>query len=484
MPIGNLLKFGGRALGQATDPTNYKFLKEAAEGVLSRTVPQGVNFGALPTQFLNTLTDIQQMAPGAAKEAARNKAKTTLIRAAKAQGPAPRPAGQGASGALRAPSVGTQPVRPTPTTVAPRTNIPGSPLATDYALSRQTGMTQALGKARNAAQPAAQNFLGRMMSAGGGKVGFGFDLLNPVPGIGMGGSLASALGLGGAAGLATTVGGGLLAAGAFDAAFPQGVASGTLDAERKRGGFKDKSAKYRTALSAGLSPLEMRGLYGGSGDMDAGPSTVSGGSTGQQPPADTGVEKGGRQAGSTGSTSLDPRERAYVEEVSRLAQQAQTDPYFQQMQQYEAARGQGAPAAELGRAISAAKFGTPEQRMQQTVGRFNPQMAGMPGYPATREAFEQQRPFIAPEEEARIDAMDMASQALQGAMQGQAGTQFPTQALGVMQRPTGVSPNTSAFAGPQAGQAGFNTSATMDFSVVPEEAKAEFLKRLQSFRPM
>ena len=474
MPIGNLLKFGGRALGQATDPTNYKFLKEAAEGILSRTVPQGVNFGALPTQFLNTLTDIQQMAPGAAKEAARNKAKTTLTRAARTQGPAPRPAGQGSSGALRAPSVGAQPVRPTPTTVAPRTNIPGSPLATDYALSRQTGMTQALGQARNAAKPAAQNFLGRMMSAGGGKVGLGFDLLNPVPGIGMGGSLTSALGLGGAAGLATTVGGGLLAAGAFDAAFPQGVASGTLDAERKRGGFKGKP----------MSALEMRAMYGGSGDMDAGPSTVSGGSTGQQPPADTGVEKGGRQAVSTGSASLDPRERAYVEEVSRLAQQAQTDPYFQQMQQYEAARGQGAPAAELGRAISAAKFGTPEQRMQQTVGRFNPQMAGMPGYPATREAFEQQRPFIAPEEEARIGAMDMASQALQGAMQGQAGTQFPTQALGVMQRPAGVSPNTSVFAGPQAGQAGFNTSATMDFSVVPEEAKAEFLKRLQSSRPM
>jgi len=198
---------------------------------------------------------------------------------------------------------------------------------------------------------------------------------------------------------------------------------------------------------------------------------------------------------SSGSSepSYSPRDRAYVEEVSRLAQQAQTDPYFQQMQQYKRqgkqAVGSGNQAQmdavrDLGLAINAAKFGTPEQRMQQTVGRFNPQMAGMPGYPATREAFEQQRPFIAPEEEARIDAMDMASQALQRAMQGQAGTQFPTQALGVMQRPAGVSPNTSVFAGPQAGQAGFNTSATMDFSVVPEEAKAEFLKRLQSSRPM
>ena len=188
-----------------------------------------------------------------------------------------------------------------------------------------------------------------------------------------------------------------------------------------------------------------------------------------------------------------PKDRAYVEEVSRLAQQAQTDPYFQQMQQYEAARKQAVGSGnqaqmdavrDLGLAINAAKFGTPEQRMQQTVGRFNPQMAGMPGYPATREAFEQQRPFIAPEEEARIGAMDMASQALQGAMQGQTGTQFPTQALGVMQRPAGVSPNTSVFAGPQAGQAGMSMSPTTDISAIPEEAKAEFLKRLQSFRPM
>ena len=193
------------------------------------------------------------------------------------------------------------------------------------------------------------------------------------------------------------------------------------------------------------------------------------------------------------STGLSPKDRAYVEEVSRLAQQAQTDPYFQQMQQYEAARKQAVGSGnqaqmdavrDLGLAINAAKFGTPEQRMQQTVGRFNPQMAGMPGYPATREAFEQQRPFVAPEEEARIGAMDMASQALQGAMQGQAGTQFPTQALGVMQRPTGVSPNTSAFAGPQAGQAGMSMSPTTNISALPEEAKAEFLKRLQSFNPM
>ena len=69
-------------------------------------------------------------------------------------------------------------------------------------------------------------------------------------------------------------------------------------------------------------------------------------------------------------------------------------------------------------------------------------------------------------------------------MQGQTGTQFPMQALGVMQPPTGVSPNTSAFAGPQAGQAGMSMSPTTDISALPEEAKVKFLKLLQSSRPM
>jgi len=403
MPIGGLFKLGGRALGQVADPTNYNFLRKAVEDVLSRTVPQGVNFGALPTQFLDTLTNIERMAPGAAKEAARNKAKTTLTRAARAQAPAPRPMGQGAGGALRAPSVGPQTVRPTLTTVAPRTNIPGSPLATDYALSRQTGMTQALGQARNAARPAAQNFLGRMMSAGGGKVGFGFDLLNPVPGIGMGGSLTSALGLGGVGGLATTVGGGLLAAGVFDAAFPQGLGPGTLDAERKRGGFKDKSAKYRTALSAGLSPLEMRGLYGGSGDMDAGPATPARQTgSGVAPPAP--------QLPPPEYPNLSPQERAYQQEIARTQQMAAANPYFQQMNLY----GQGQRAMQtqedmnqvrdLGLAINRSMYGD-----MTTPKTANPLMAGLthPG-PA--------QPVIPMDEEGRIGQLDAAAAGVQDFM--------------------------------------------------------------------
>ena len=391
MPIGGLLRFGGRALGQAVDPTNYKFLKEAAENVLSRTVPQGVNFGALPTQFLDTLTNIERMAPGAAKEAARNQAKTTLRRAARVQAPAPRPVGQGAGGALRAPSVGPQTVRPTPTTVAPRTNIPGSPLATDYALSRQTGMTQALGQARNAAKPvakpAAQNFLGRMMSAGGGKVGLGFDLLNPVPGIGMGGSLASALGLGGVGGLATTVGGGLLAAGAFDAAFPQGVAPGTLDAERKRKGKP-------------MSALEMRALYALPGDMDGGPATPA-----RQPGSDTAPPA--PQLPPPEYPNLSPQERAYQQEIARTQQMAAANPYFQQMNLY----GQGQRAMQsqqdmnqvrdLGLAINRSMYGD-----MTTPRTPNPLMAGLtPPGPA--------QPVIPMDEEGRIGQIDTASEGVQ-----------------------------------------------------------------------
>ena len=71
--------------------------------------------------------------------------------------------------------------------------------------------------------------------------GFLDRILSPTQGIRAGGSLASILGLGGAAGLATTVGAGLLGAGLYDAIFPQPVAPGTLDAESERGGYTPDS---------------------------------------------------------------------------------------------------------------------------------------------------------------------------------------------------------------------------------------------------
>lgn len=396
MPIGLLTKFGGRALGQVADPTNYKFLKEATENILSRTVPQGVNFGALPTQFLDTLTDIQRMAPGAAKEAARNKAKTTLTRAARAQAPAPRPVGQGAGGALRVPFLGSQPVRPTPTTVAPRTNISGSPLATDYALSRQTGMTQALGQARKAGQAGAQSFLGRMIGAGGGRIGFGFDLLNPVPGIGVGGSIAKGLGLTGLAGGATIVGGGLLAAGALEAALPQSVAPGTLDEARKRGLLK-------------MSPLELRKIYGGSGDMDTSDAAAYTPGTGYTFDSDrsSSVAPPAPILPPPPESLLPPEERAYQAELARTQQMMASNPYMPQTQLYAQAQSvmqtpeDMAATRDLGFAINRAMYGN-----QLTPKTPNPLMAGLTPPPGAQ-------PNIPMDQEGRIGQIDTASEGVQ-----------------------------------------------------------------------
>lgn len=404
MPIGGFIKYGGRVLNQAVDPTNYRFLQRATEDVLSRAIPQGVNFGALPTQFLDTLTNISKMSPGAAKEAARTQAKTTLTRAAKAQAPAPRPFGQGPTGLLRAPSIGNVPARPT-TTLAPRTNISGSPLATDYALSRQTGMTQALGQARKAGQINPQNFLGRMMNAGGGKFGLGFDLLNPAPGIGIGGSIAKGLGLTGAAGGATTIGGGLLAAGAFDAAFPQSVADGTLSAAPKLSAEQIKRAN-EARKQQGLPPLNaeaeevkntldvrLPGEGGGFFPTSQVDSQIT------PPPAPI--------LPPPPESLLPPEERAYQAELARTQQMMASNPYMPQTQLY--AQGQSimqtpedmAATRDLGLAINRAMYGN-----QLTPKTPNPLMAGLTPPPGAQSN-------IPMDQEGRTGQIDTASEGVQ-----------------------------------------------------------------------
>lgn len=137
-PAGFLYNFLGRAV---QDPTNYRFLQQAAGDVLSRAIPKNVNWGGLPSQFLNTLDDITRMAPGAAKEAARTKAKTTLTRAAVSP-PSPSSVRIGPGGLPSAPPIGTPVVRPPVTSRAPSTSLPGGgPFSIDNALRRATGFT-------------------------------------------------------------------------------------------------------------------------------------------------------------------------------------------------------------------------------------------------------------------------------------------------------------------------------------------------------
>lgn len=308
-PAAFLYNFLGRA---AQDPTNYRFLQEAAGDVLSRAIPKNVNWGGLPSQFLNTLSDISKMAPGAAKEAARTQAKTTLTRAAVSP-PPPSTVRIGTGGLPSAPVIGTPVVRPPVTGRAPSTPLPGGgPFSIDNALRRATGFTGSpaqlaaklgvpLDKLKSVVPPLPFSMpmegligpsspLGQITSrtsmfaeapqnalqTGVGKIGGMFrnlqglgptalnplatrtattnlgklgsalnplnpsnlaNLLNPAPGITVGARLASGLGLTGAAGLGTSVAGGLAGFGALEALFPRGTADDTLTAATERGDY-------------------------------------------------------------------------------------------------------------------------------------------------------------------------------------------------------------------------------------------------------
>lgn len=320
-PAGFLYNFVGR---QLTDPTNYRFLQQAAGDVLSRAIPKNVNWGGLPSQFLNTLDDITRMAPGAAKEAARTKAKTTLTRAAVSP-PSPSAVRIGPGGLPSAPPIGTPVVRPPVTTRAPSTALPGGgPFNIDYALRRATGFTgspqqladkltsssfggqlgrlgQQLGRSAQGFVDTSRGLLGRLPTqinpfATGtptttlGKVGKFFnplnpanaiDFVNPMPGVGLGARLTAGLGLTGGAGMATTIGGGLLGAGAFDMLFPQGTADGTLKGKEyltnrymPYGGdasLRDEQGRMWAGKNYGFqSPESFNKLFGGAQQTTAG----------------------------------------------------------------------------------------------------------------------------------------------------------------------------------------------------------------------
>lgn len=169
------LRFGRPVVSSAVDtltnPQTYIQLGNEATEVLGRTLPQrfqGAGFQNLPAQFTGALDDLSRMAPGAAKETKRNAVKTQLQQAARAQEPGLiRAAGQNADGALRAPNIGSAPLRAPGITVAPSSTLPqaGGPLARDYALGRSSGAVQEMADVRKLLQQApaqATSFLGRL----------------------------------------------------------------------------------------------------------------------------------------------------------------------------------------------------------------------------------------------------------------------------------------------------------------------------------
>lgn len=114
-----LIRYGGPTVRQGldvvTNPKTYQGLAKNVDDVLQRRIPQsGVNIQNAPMSLLGKVNDIFDMAPGSAKEAARNQLQRGFRMADRLSkgGPAPR-GGLSSTGALRAPGVGPQvPRRP------------------------------------------------------------------------------------------------------------------------------------------------------------------------------------------------------------------------------------------------------------------------------------------------------------------------------------------------------------------------------------
>ena len=112
--LNTLLKYGRRvpvvqsAVDVVTDPRTYSMISSQADDVLQRIIPgkfRGVGIQNAPMSLLGGVDDISRMAPGGAKEAARNQLQRNFNMAGRLDDAVRPTGGQAATGALRAPSV-------------------------------------------------------------------------------------------------------------------------------------------------------------------------------------------------------------------------------------------------------------------------------------------------------------------------------------------------------------------------------------------
>ena len=175
------------AVDTITNPQTYIRLADDVTNTLGRMLPkgfQGAGIQRAPMSVLGQVDDIAKMAPGRAREVARDQAARNFRMAGRLDDGV-RPVGQGPSGALRAPTVGSKAPRPTPATSAPSSSLPGSgPLQRDNEASRAL-LREAI-KQRRALTP-AQKAAGASVLAGGGalaasEMGAGQGLTDQVQG--------------------------------------------------------------------------------------------------------------------------------------------------------------------------------------------------------------------------------------------------------------------------------------------------------------
>ena len=111
------VKYGGSVakpvLDTVTDPKTYRGLAQNVDDVLQRRIPQaGVNIQNAPMSLLGKVNDIFDMAPGRAKEEARNQLQRSFKMADRLSKGAPAPrGGLSSTGALQAPNLGSQVLR-------------------------------------------------------------------------------------------------------------------------------------------------------------------------------------------------------------------------------------------------------------------------------------------------------------------------------------------------------------------------------------
>ena len=112
--LGNLLKYGKRvpvvksAVDVITNPNTYQMISNQADDVLQRILPgkfQGIGIQNAPINLIGDLNDISRMAPGSAKEAARNQLQRNFRMAGRLDDTVRPTGGQTSTGALRAPTI-------------------------------------------------------------------------------------------------------------------------------------------------------------------------------------------------------------------------------------------------------------------------------------------------------------------------------------------------------------------------------------------
>lgn len=274
--LRGLLQFGRQpgvaksAVDVIRNPQTYRAISGQVDDVLKRILPgqfRGAGIQNAPTRLLGQVSDVSKMAPGAAKEAARNQVQRNFRMAGRLDDAVRPTGGQAASGALRAPTV------PSPTRsfdrVMPRgARATSGPFRPNLNSTFQgpalpggaPGAFQKLGDPGNIYRAiTGTTALGKGVR---GAAGLGLSMVDPTGLSSFG--VAPIMSLMGLSGSTPRTG---------NEYNPGPLLNIGLDGSVKTRGKKSLREKQQSGEAP--DPLKLREQYGGSGDMDGGPQPAS-----------------------------------------------------------------------------------------------------------------------------------------------------------------------------------------------------------------